>query len=273
MLRGEDSLCAARSAATPRCLKGRCVACRPPGDVASESSECGVSSSVLSPSPVCDPRSYSCRPCLRHSECASGICVKDGSDVDFGIPRGACVPTKQVLVVDQELCSGHRSCILYAAPSDKPHRRRPSLHLAGKGAGATDFGDLQIGTKASHKGLTIHIVGPLADIPPETATSEPRAVLGGAPLKDGLTVTQSSVFIDGVYVRGNRAGLVCIGADAKLAVNRSYFAGNDTAIVTSTNCKLSLGDSWFGRGPRASVFGDAPGNVRGIDVAGGDFRW
>ena len=57
---------------------------------------------------------------------------------------------------------------------------------------------------------------------------------------------------------GNRAGLVCIGADAKLAVNRSYFAGNDTAIVTSTNCKLSLGDSWLGRGPRASVFGDAP---------------
>lgn len=268
---GEDSLCAARSAATPRCLKGRCVACVPPGDVAAESSECGVSSMVRSASPVCDPRSYGCRPCLRHSECASGICVKDGSDVDFGIPRGACVPTKQVLVVDQELCSGAGPafCTLRQAIAriDADHR----YVLLRKGAGAADFGDLQIGTQASHKGLTIHIVGPLADIPPETATSEPRAVLGGASLKDGLTVTQSSVYLDGVYVRGNRAGLVCIGADAKLSVNRSFFAGNDTAMVTSTSCKLSVSDSWLGRGPRASVFADAPGNIRGIDVAGGDF--
>lgn len=268
---GEDSLCAARSAATPRCLDGLCVACRPPGDVAAESSECGVSSSVLSPSPICDPRGYRCRPCLRHSECASGVCVKDGSDADFGIPRGACVPLKQVLVVDQDLCSGTGPayCTLRQAVAklDSSHR----YILLRKGASATDFSDIQIGVQSSHKGLTVHIVGPLGDIPPETATTDPRAVLGGAMLKDGLSVTQSSVYLDGVFVRGNRIGVLCSGADAKLFVNRSYFTGNDTAMLTSSSCKLTVTDSWLGRGPKSSVFGDALGNVRGIDVSGGDF--
>lgn len=268
---GEDALCAARSPSTPRCVSGRCAACRPPVDVAAESSECGVTSAVLSPSPICDPRSFACRPCLRHSECASGVCVKDGSDADFGVPRGACIPPKQVLVVDQELCSGSGPsyCTLRQAIAklDSDHR----YIVLRKGASTTDFGDLQIGTQTSHKGLTVHIIGPLADQSPATATIEPRAMIGGSKVKDGLTVSQSSVYLDGVYVRGNRVGVQCTGSDAKLSVVRSYLTGNDTAMVAAAGCRLSVADSWLGRGPKSSVFGDAPGNVRGIEVSGGDF--
>lgn len=268
---GEDALCQARSASTPRCVNGRCAACRPPGDVAAESSECGVTSAVLSANPVCDPRSYGCRPCLRHSECASGVCAKDGSDADLGIPRGACVPSSQVLVVDQDLCSGTGPsfCSLKQAIAklDASHR----YILLRKGSSTVDFGDLQIGTQTSHKGQILHIIGPLADQSPSSIASEPRATIGGSKLKDGLSVSQASVFLDGVYVRGNRVGVQCSGAEAKLSLVRSFLTGNDTAIAASAGCRLSVTDSWLGRGPKATALGDAPGNVRGIDISGSDF--
>ncbi len=268
---GEDSLCQARSASTPRCVNGRCAACRPPSGVAAESSECGVTSAVLSATPVCDPRSYACRPCLRHSECASGVCAKDGSDADLGIPRGACVPSKQVLVVDQDLCSGTGPsfCTLKQAIGklDVDHR----YILLRKGSATVDFGDLQIGMQTSHKGQNLHIIGPLADQSPSSIASEPRATIGGSKLKDGLTVTQASLFLDGVYVRGNRVGVQCSGAEAKLSLVRSYLTGNETAIAASAGCRLSVTDSWLGRGPKASALGEAPGNIRGIDISGSDF--
>ncbi len=268
---GEDSLCAARSMATPRCVQGRCAACRPPGDVSAESSECGLTSAVLSATPVCDPRNFTCRPCLRHSECASGVCMRDGSEADVGMPRGACVPAKQVLVVDQSLCSGSGPsyCTLRQAITklDADHR----YILLRRGASATDFSDLQIGNLSSHKGLSVHIIGPLADLSPATAPSEPKVMIGGSKLKDGLTVSQSTVYLDGVYVRGGRVGLQCTGSDAKLSVTRSYLTGNDTAILASAGCRLSVAESWLGRGPKSGAFGDAPGNVRGIEVNGSDF--
>lgn len=268
---GEDALCQARNASTPRCVKGRCAACRPPSDVAAESSECGVTSAAISASPVCDPRSYACRPCLRHSECASGICVKDGSDAELGIPRGACVPSKQVLVVDQDLCSGTGPsfCTLKQAIAklDADHR----YILLRKGVSTVDFNELQIGMQTSHKGQILHIVGPLADQSPSSIASEPRAAIGGSKLKDGLTVTQSSVFLDGVLVRGNHVGVQCTGAEAKLSLVRSYLTGNDTAIMASAGCRLSVTDSWLGRGPNNSTFRQATGNIRGIEISGSDF--
>jgi len=239
--------------------------------VAAESSECGVTTSVLSSSPVCDPRSFACRPCQRHSECSSGVCAKDGSDIDFGVPKGACVPAKQVLVVDQGLCSGtgpsYCSLRQAIAKLDTDHR----YIVLRKGASATEFNDLLIGSLPSHKGLSVHLIGPLADISPATATSEPLVMIGASKLKDGLSISQASVSLDGVYVKGNRIGVQCTGSDSKLSVVRSYLTGNDTALLASAGCRLTVADSWLGRGPKAGAFGDALGNVRGIEVNGGDF--
>lgn len=266
---GEDRLCQDRSPDTPRCDAGRCTACRPPRGEASQASECQARSAAA---PICERAGAKCRPCARHDECDSGVCAKDDSAAPDGPPRGSCVPKEQVLVVDPSLCSGLGPVFCTPAQAlqrvDAGHRYVLLRHSAA----AADFTDLAVGSIAAHQGLSIHLIGPLADQPPQRAETTPSVVLGGVTGRDALSVQRSRVTVEGLYFRGARTAALCSGSDAELRVVRSFFAENETALSAAAGCRLSVEESWIGRGPDRGPYQGAPGNVRGIDINGGTFQ-
>ncbi len=270
---GEDALCLARSSSTPKCgPTGRCVQCvavAQSGGVA-EVKEC-QGKDALSTAPVCDAKTAACRACQLHSECASGVCAKDDSGRAWGVGRGSCVPVAQVLTVDQSLCSrsGPVFCTLRQAVErlDATHR----YVLLRRAASTTDFTDLQIGGQPGQQDLPIHVIGPLADQSPAQAKTLPLVQLGGAMGKDALTITSAKVTVEGVYIKGGRAGLVCLGSGAQLRVVRSFITGADTGVYAASGCQLTVEQSWFGRGPAQGVYSETVGNKRSIEIASADF--
>ena len=104
----DDASCAARSASTPRCkpdgtMAGRCVACVPMAPV-SDTSECGAAT------PICDVTG-SCRACVVHAECGSGLCIHDGA------LAGRCAPVADVALVDNAGMTG-AACMTARAARD-----------------------------------------------------------------------------------------------------------------------------------------------------------
>ena len=270
---GEDRLCQERSPDQPRCDAGRCVACRPPRGEASQASECQARSAA---SPICDRSGErtvaKCRPCARHDECDSGVCAKDDSAAPDGLPRGSCVPKEQALVVDPSLCSGLGPVFCTPAQAllrvDAGHR----YVLLRRSAAAADFTDLAIGGIAAHQGRSIYLIGPLADQSLQRADATPSVVLGGVAGRDALNVQRSRVTVEGLSFRGARTAALCSGSDAELRVVRSFFADNETAVSAASGCRLSVEESWIGRGPERGPFQGALGNARGIDINGGTFQ-
>lgn len=282
---GEDQRCRDRSPETPRCIAGQCVACASPRDTASESVDClgqngqlssrtgGIYSSsaaALPMAPICDQSV--CRPCGRHSECASGVCAKDDSDAAYGIRQGSCVPFDQVLVVDQNLCS--RGGPIFCTPQQAIDRLGPMRRyvVLRKGAQASDFTNLTLSALPVLEGLVFHFIGPLADAPPHRADSEPAVTIGGVSGRDGFVVNRGNVVLEGLYVRGNRFGVACQSPSASVRIVRSLFVGNGTAAYAENGCQLSIIDSWFGRGPSGGLFQDAPHNGRSVEIGSADFQ-
>lgn len=269
---GEDRLCQERSPDQPRCDAGRCVACRPPRGEASQASECQARSAAA---PICErttePAGAKCRPCARHDECESGVCKKDDSAAPDGLPRGSCVPKEQVLVVDPSLCSGLGP--VFCTPAQALQRVDASHRyvLLRRSAAAADFTDLTVGGLAAHQGLSIHLIGPLADQPLLRATMPSSVILGGVTGRDALSVQRSRVTVEGLHFRGARTAALC-GTDSELRVVRSFFADNETAVAAAAGCRLSVEESWIGRGPDGSPFQGALGNARGIEISGGTFQ-
>lgn len=268
---GEDAACQQRDPEHPRCGGGRCVQCVSPRPDSAQAAECQPSGPALASAPVCDKQQNTCRPCQRHSECSSGVCAKDGSGQPYGIPQGSCVPVEQVMVVNQELCTrdGPVFCTVKQALDrvDMKHR----YIVLRKAAVASDFTDLQIGYLPSHQLYPLTLIGPLADAPPTRSASLPGVKLGGVTGKDALTITSSRVVIEGMLVRGNRAGITCTGATAQVRIVRSLLTDNDTAVAATSGCNLTVEQSWFGPGPAASVFAGLPKNARSVDVTASDF--
>jgi hypothetical protein len=140
-----------------------------------------------------------------------------------------------------------------------------------RAASTTDFTDLQIGGQPGQQDLPIHVIGPLADQSPAQAKTLPLVQLGGAMGKDALTVTSAKVTVEGVYIKGGRAGLVCLGSGAQLRVVRSFITGADTGVYAASGCQLTVEQSWFGRGPAQGVYSETVGNKRSIEIASADF--
>lgn len=274
-LPGEDAACRARSAATPRCVAGSCVACTSPKDGPAESPDCGggsgAGSTTASTTPVCDSAQNRCRPCQLHGECASGVCAKEGSDA-LGLARGSCVPPASVMFVDQSLCS--QAGPVFCTPQqaiDRIDSRRRFIVLR-KRAFLADFSDLRIGTLPAQQGQPVYLIGPLADTVPLAATALPAVSLGDVDGKDALTVEASNVVLEGLYVRGAKTGVVCRGPGASVRIVRSVLSANDTAAVATGGCDLTIEQSWVGRGPAQSVFAGVSGNARGLEISASDFH-
>jgi hypothetical protein len=265
---GEDAACLLRDPQLPRCGGGRCVSCLSPRADSAQASECLGRDRTA---PVCDKAQSTCRACQRHSECDSGVCAKDGSGQSLGVPQGSCVPLEQVMIVNQDLCTskGPVFCTLKQALDQVDMKRR--YIVVRKSAVASDFSDVQIGYLPSHQLYPITLIGPLADGPPTRASSVPLVNLGGVSGKDSLTITSSRVVVEGFPIRGGKAGIACQGSGAQVQVVRSLLAGNDTALLATAGCSLTVDQCWFGRAPDSSVFAGSPMNARSIDVTASDF--
>lgn len=275
---GDDARCRERSAQTPRCIAGQCVACIAKRGVTSESDDCttrgreGPSplSSSVSATPICDQGS--CRACVHHSECDSGVCAKDDSGAPSGIYKGQCVPFEQVLVVDQNLCS--RSGPVYCTPQQAIDRLSSNQRyvLLRKVALASDFSGIDLSLFPTGDEQVFHIIGPLADGPPQRAASQPGVTLGGIAGGDGLRVRSGQLVLEGLFVRGNRVGIRCQGASTFLRIERSLFVENETAVLAESGCQLALRDSWLGRAPTQSLFAGLSANARSVEINGADFQ-
>lgn len=264
---GEDQTCQKRSARTPRCVDGRCAACRSPVAGPGESADCQAPGQL--DSPVCDRGS--CRPCQRHSECASQVCAKDGSGAALGVPRGSCVPLDSVLFVDQSLCqsSGPIFCTPKQALDHVDAKHRYIVFR--KSAVAADFAALSIGNNVAQQGIPIHLIGPLADEPPTAFAQPPSVMLGSQPTRDAITVQRSQVTVEGLYINGSQTGVNCLGSDASVRVVRSVLTGNRTALYAGSGCPITVDGVWLGRGPSGSFFAADTGNGRSLEVSNSDF--
>lgn len=266
---GEDRRCRERSAATPRCVGGHCVACVAPRGIPGEATECR-SDAGPSATPICDKNI--CRACLKHSECGSGVCAKDHSGDAFGNLQGTCVPVEQVLIVDQDLCS--RTGPVFCTPAQAFSRLGPMSRyvLLRKSAQVSDFSGLVLGDVPSQVARPVVIIGPLADHPPHRTANLPTVAIGGIPGQDGLTLSHGKILLEGLFVQGARSGISCTSSDANIQIVRSFFSGNATAISASGGCQLTVADSWIGSGPAGTGFAGLPGNTRGIEVSAAEFH-
>lgn len=266
---GEDAACRARDATLPRCSAGRCVACLTPTKGPAEVSECAGPPNLLSATPVCEQDN--CRPCQRHSECASGVCSKDDASMGYGVPKGSCVPASQVLVVDQSLCN--KSGPVFCTPQQALDRidRMHRYVVLRKSAFAADFASLALGAQPAHAGLTLYLIGPTADDPPVAGTRLPPVSLGEDPNRTVISVQRSRVVVEGLYIHDGKIGVSCTGSDASLYIARSLISGNSTAVLATSGCPVTVEQSWLGRGPQDGPFAVATANARGIEVMGSDF--
>lgn len=275
---GDDVRCRERSPQTPRCIAGQCVACIAKRGVTSESSDCTTGrsegrsplSSTLSATPVCDQGS--CRACAHHSECDSGVCAKDDSGAPFGMYKGQCVPFEQVLIVDQHLCS--RSGPVFCTPQQAIDRLSINQRyvVLRKVVQASDFSGLDISFAPTTRGATFHVIGPLADGPPQRAESLPGVTLGGVAGRDGISVRGGQLVLEGLFVRGNQVATRCQGTGTVLRIERSLFVENETAVLAESGCQLVLRNSWLGRPPAQSAFSAFAANARSVEINGADFQ-
>ncbi len=258
-----------RSESTPHCVAGRCVACVVPRGLPQEAPEC-AGATTGSTAPICDRNA--CRPCLRHSECLSGVCAKDATTDPSAPTQGSCVPAEQVLVVDQDLCSatGPVYCTPQQAFARLDFKRR--YVLLRKSAMQSDFSGLTLGGQPSQTGQKIYLIGPLADHPPHLSPSWPAAMLGGIADAEALNITQGDVVLEGLFVNASKVGVRCTGSDTSVQIVRSLFSDNVTAISARAGCLLSISETWIGSGPQNSGFRGLPGNDCGIEINAAEFH-
>jgi hypothetical protein len=224
----DDAACRARAPATPRCgAGGGCVACTP----ATQAADCPTSR------PVCDATLPECRRCAKHEECATGVCLDDGS----------CAGADSIYLVDNggmsvAQCRGGRP-----APDGLTHNtayceigdalaapnRRTNIVVYGTG-----YGGLRVD---GGKFLIVGVPGPLVvgQVALRGAKSSPAVSVNG---------NASDVTLDGMFIGGGTAstGVYCYAdvGTAHLAIRNSWIAGgggNSDALLVDLNCDATLG--------------------------------
>ncbi len=173
--------------------------------------------------PICDPTTFACRPCQKHSECEpSQVCNLGGGLVDIpDIKVGQCVPASKVVFIDADRCPRGGSGA--TGSSDKPFcELAPAI-------GKADFLVVHPRSSGLYTGLTLSdgkrttIVGPGRD----AAAPVQIAALS-------VSGSQTVLVLSDVTVRGESVGVMC-GKDANLWVLRSIVQ-NGAAGIDSLGC-------------------------------------
>ncbi len=258
---GDDSACAARSAATPRCQAstGTCVACLPASPNV-ESADCAPMT------PICNSDA-TCRACRAHSECASGICVLDGGGA------GVCVPMGGVALVDNgnmpvATCTagratrdGNSAATAYCDISEAVGKARPFVLVTGS---SQPYSAITITDQS------ITIVGP-----GKSATTTAR-IFGAGIASAAITVNSGAqqVVLDGLNFGGDSITKGLRGVDCKnntgtvanttVVVRNSKFHDNAMEAILSSTCALTVDANQIGASSGTET-GNAGG---GINLSG-----
>ncbi|HND11616.1 MAG TPA: right-handed parallel beta-helix repeat-containing protein [Pseudomonadota bacterium] len=186
--------------------KGSCGECR-------LDAHCGDGSR-----PICDPSTFTCRACQKHSECTdSQVCNLGGGLVDLpDIKVGQCVPVSKVVFVDADRCP--RSGSGPTGSADKPYCEISSA------LGKADFVVVRPRTSGLYGGLSVSdgkrttIVGPGRD----AMTPVQVAALS-------VSGSQTALVVSDITVRGDSVGASC-GKDGNLWVLRSIVQNGAVGI-------------------------------------------
>jgi hypothetical protein len=231
----DDTQCLARSATTPRCANGQCVACRPD----TQQTDC------TGTTPICGANNV-CRKCESHSECgADGICVFDGADA------GKCVPATDIAYVNV----GNSACtdVLHASTPSAPYCQiQAAATVSGKKyirvAGSTTTYNAIILTSTAGTPIDVVIVGPGRDAQPPAKISQTGLV--------GVSLTPTagtlSFALDGVVVSGSGArGLLCNSGSgtANVTLRRTLITESSIAGLQSTDCNVIITESVLSKNP------------------------
>lgn len=267
-----DDQCKAANPAQPTChtaepMKGQCVECVDATQCTSKSPKLG-----------CDLTVGQCKPCTLNSQCASMVCAKDDTlnvasvPADKRIALGECVPPDRITTVD---ASCGASCALQSAVDnaniDKPYVLVKEYALTAAA--------LLINAKAGLPELHI-TTGINGDLSPAQATKAPTAsVTFSSTTVGAIQVTGgASVTIEGLVVFSSNTGVMCdsnragVPAATGVTLLRSILGFNGAAIRTKPLCKLTLDQTYIGRGPQP-LFSMVPGgNSLALDLDTTEFK-
>jgi len=262
-----DDDCKASSAGQPFCLKdtGRCVECRTPAD-------CTVGSAK----PACDKSDGQCKPCTRHDQCSTQVCVKDETLNVSSIPApmrlktGDCVPTKAILNVDVNCTScGNLQTQINAASIDAPYILVKNYDEK-----------TPINVTAKPNLPELHIVTSTADSSPALLSQAPPATMHYQNMATPLLTVHggASLTLEGMLIYNSSTAILCDsdnGAGATvptgLTIRRSIIGLTDQAIRTRPKCQLTLDQSYIGMGP-ASFGSFTGGNFLAMNLDGTSFE-
>lgn len=278
-------------ASKPICAVGRCTACTTNGQCAAVNPAqpyCGSSSGPLlgmcvectmpancdikSAKPACDTAVGVCKPCTLHSQCSSLACVKDDTlnvasvPVDRRLTIGQCVPPERVSTVS---VSCGASCTLQAA-LDNSSIDKPYVLVK-------DYASTAAMTINAKAGLPeLHVITMAADISPAQLTVAPAATITYQGALGAIQVTAgASATIEGMVVFSSSTGVVCDSNKAgtatptNITLLRSIIGLNDVGVRTRPMCKLTVDQSYIGRGTAISKING--GNYMAMDLDSTDF--
>lgn len=217
--------CKTTSAKNIRCVdsgqnKGQCLQCTSPTHCADDSFLCSAQNECV------------LGTCAKHSECASEVC--DVYEEVTPGQRGRCLPTKEVVYVDNRDMGGCASgdgskgspvCTL-AEGLAKIGGEKKALRLTGR---TQSYGKL--GTMGAPYQGTVTIYGP---------DEGARAKLGGDLNDHGVSLGgNASVTLDGVEVSGASIGVSC-GGTARLSLRRAFVLGSANVGIRAQGCRLVI---------------------------------
>lgn len=262
-----DDDCKASSGGQQYCLKdtGRCVECRTPDD-------CTIGSAK----PACDKSDGQCKPCVRHDQCSTQVCVKDETLNIGSVPApmrlktGDCVPTSRILPVDVNCAScGNLQTQINAATIELPYILVKTYD---------EKSPINVNPKAGLPEL--HIVTSTADSSPALLSQAPPATMHYQNMAVPLLTVHggASLTLEGMLIYNSSTGLLCDsdnGAGATvptgLTVRRSIIGLTDQAIRTRPRCQLTIDSSYIGMGP-ASFGSFTGGNFQALNLDGTSFE-
>jgi hypothetical protein len=173
------------------------------------------------------------------------------------LQAGMCVPLDRVVSVDKTSCPT-ATCVL----QDKVNElsaQKPYLHIG-------EFAYTQPVSVKPVPGLPeVHIVSPAGDYSLTDSTAKTLAQSSVLSNSSGAAVTVetgASVTIEGMILASSKTGLSCAGAgnSTKVRLLRTLVGENNTGILATMGCELSIEQSWIGNGP--------PGRQTGLVNAG-----
>ncbi len=266
-----DDQCKAANPAQPICrttepMTGMCVECVDAIQCASKSPKLG-----------CDLTVGQCKPCTLNSQCASKVCAKDDTlnvasvPADKRLALGECVPLDRITTVDSS-CGA--SCALQTVV-DNANIDKPYVLVKEYALTATA---LVINAKAGLPELHI-TTGEPGDLSPAQVTKTPTAsVTFSSTAVGAIQVTGgASVTIEGLVIFSSNTGVMCdsnkagVPAATGVTLLRSILGLNGVAIRAKPLCKLTLDQTYIGRGPQP-LFSMTGGNALALDLDTTEFK-